>query len=223
MRVMVVEDKEEFALQAIEVVEGMGGQCAWMTNIDDALADIAEAEPPYQAIILDRMLNDGARDGLCMIESLERSGFMLPVIVASALKDPDHHLEGRAAGAVDYISKPYEARELEIKLRVHTKRTRFAVKRLELDVLKRAAYFAEEPVPLAPKCFDILSLLAFNVGQPVLREALHRAAWPDQATISRDRVDTAIKRLRKELSFFEVADAVELVERVGYRLNPAKL
>ncbi len=219
MRILVVEDQEEYASQVMDVVESLGGECAWVTSLETAAEEVRDAQPPYQAIVLDRILHDGSEDSLPFIAQLRREGIDLPIIIASALDSNDDQLEGRMAGAVDYVAKPYEARELEVRLRLHTDRARFSRGKLELDLRTKEAFWDGEPLRLSSIPFDILRLLAQNAGETVHRNALHRAAWPSKNHVSRPAVDTAIKRLREGLDRFGLKDIVELDEGVGYRLN----
>ena len=219
MRILVVEDQEIFARQVIDVVESLGGECAWVTTLENAGEEIREAQPPYQAVVLDRILHDGNDDTLHFIGELRREGYDLPVIIASALTGHEHHLNGLEAGAVDYVAKPYEARELEVRLRLHTDRTRFNRGPLEIDIGSSEAFWNGEPLQLSLIPFRILRLLAQNAGEPVHRNALHRAAWPGKTVVSRAAVDTAIKRVRDALDYFDQKDVIELIDKYGYRLN----
>lgn len=219
MRILVIEDEEVYANQVIDVVESLGGECAWVTTLETAAEEIREAQPPYQAIVLDRVLHDGSDDSLPFIKQLLLDGIDIPIIIASHLDSQDDQLDGRLAGAVDYVAKPYEARELEVRLRLHTNRSRFNLGRLELDLRTKDALWDRENLRLSAIPFDILRLLAQNAGETVHRHALHRAAWPTKTHVSRNAVDAAIKRLREGLDYFGLKDIVELEEGVGYRLN----
>ena len=81
MRVMILEDEEIFASQAMDVVRELGGVSTWMTSAEDALEDLLDAQPPYQALILDRILDDRKdSDSLWLISKLRRNGEPLSLI-----------------------------------------------------------------------------------------------------------------------------------------------
>lgn len=223
MRVMVIENEEVYARMAATIVEDMGGTCAWMTNTKDALEDLIAAKPPYQAVILDRLLEEGGPDdSLHLIETLKTNCCHVPVIVASALGERHHETEAAIAGADGYIRKPYQAIELQAKLQVATRNYRKTVyQNLELDLQHKDAYWQGKSLQLDAKQFGILLALGEADGKPVHRIKLHDAVWPHQATYSVNRIDSAIKRLRQNLNLTieDGESIVELVKKFGYRLN----
>ncbi|MEO0465630.1 MAG: response regulator transcription factor [Pseudomonadota bacterium] len=224
MRVIILEDEAQFAEQAISVVETLGGEATWMTDADATLEEILEARPRYQALILDRVLDDKPdSDTLWMIRELRRNGEKLPVIITSALTEQGDQWDGLDAGAVDYITKMYSNEDLAIRLRRAVDMFHYQRGQLEVDLNKREAHWNSNPMQMPPKCFDILALLAERPGEVIPIQAIHSVGWPQQLSVGRDRVDSAMTRLRNELGRHGAKDVICNVSNVGYFLDPDRL
>lgn len=223
MRVLLLEDDRSWAERIIQAVSALDGEVAWMTRINLCLDEIREAKPPYQIIILDRSLDGENDDGLVLLNRLKEEAIQIPVIVLSHLSSIEDKVCGYRAGAVIYMTKPFEVAELQAVLRAHFNRSWLVCGALELDIEHRQAYWSGQRLVLSPQSFLILHLLAERSGETVLRTALHRRAWPPHMPLDRDMVDSAMRRLRQELRRSLGADPIETVPHLGYRLVSAML
>jgi len=223
---LVVEDDSAIAARVARLVEGLGWRAIVVETA--AAARAALAREPVDLIYLDRMLADG-EDGLKLLawfRALE--GPMPGTLVASRLSTPADHVLGLDEGADDYIDKPFDDEELSARLRALARRVRnvrapqsvLVWGRLEVRTLNRVALWDDRRIDMMPLTFSLLHTLAAARGEWVSRQALWRAAWPDQASVApRDYViNVAIRRLREALAGCSDGPQIETGERLGYRL-----
>ncbi|AOJ85323.1 hypothetical protein WS87_00885 (plasmid) [Burkholderia sp. MSMB0856] len=183
-----------------------------------------QTDPP-DAVILDLKLPD--IDGLRILEWIKKNSYRLPVIVLSNAIMESEVVGALNAGADDYITKP--ARELELVARVQAVTRRAAAEASEsievgeyvLATSKKTVYFRGSEFELPRIEYEIMELLAKNIGCIVSREMLVNRIWGkviDQST-SRS-LDTHIYRLRRRLGFqVDGGVALRAIYTVGYRLE----
>jgi DNA-binding response OmpR family regulator len=157
----------------------------------------------------------------------------VPVLMLSARTDPTDRVIGLEVGADDYLTKPFNNREL--LARVHALLRRMALIEetiqqdrqpatsslsygaIHLDPSTRQVALADENLDLTRLEFDLLALFLGNPGRVFSRAYLIETVW-DEAYLPGDRsVDNAVLRLRNKLG--EMGEAIETVWGVGYRLR----
>jgi DNA-binding response OmpR family regulator len=147
----------------------------------------------------------------------------IPMIVISSRNNSSDVKEGLSMGAEDFITKPFDPKELLLRIRSHLKITLSAdqlrfirVGSLEIDTSDRTAKFNGVEVPLTITEYDILRLLASKRGTVVSREEIMKIIWKDSAPDTTDRtIDVHIRSLRKKVP--EFADHIKSVYGVGYQ------
>ena len=222
--VLVVEDEPALA-DAVAVrlrAEGFTVHVA----VDGPSGVAAAAEIGPDLIVLDVMLP--GFDGLevCRRVQAQRP---VPVLMLTAREDEADTLMGLAAGADDYLTKPFSMRELVARTHALLRRVRRAtelaqegrdapVQRLgdlEIDRSGRRVRRAGEDVHLTPLEFDLLSCLADRPQQVLTREQLLAQVW-DWADASGTRtVDSHVKAVRRKLG----ADVIRTVHGIGYAVG----
>ena len=176
-------------------------------------------------IVLDLGLPDG--DGLTLCRELRSEGYAGAIIMVTARDSAIDRVLGLELGADDYLTKPFEPRELTARIRNLLRRgvretgagapVRFAsFGRWRLDLIKRRLLApGDSVVMLSTAEFDMLSRLVQSVGRPLSREALIPAR---AATAAHDRtIDNQISRLRQKLSP-DGEDLILTVRGQGYML-----
>lgn len=199
---------------------------------DAPLPDLAE----FDCLILDLMLPD--LDGFEVLRALRQAGLDLPVIVLTARSDDVDKIVGLELGADDYVSKPFNPRELVARVRallrrmaaVQALRAQLAATvapatptppdALHIDAARRTATFRGVGLDLRPKEFDLLALLAAHPGQVFTRETLLNRIWGYDRYIDPRTVDVHIRRLREKLLAIAPDSApIETERGVGYRFR----
>ena len=173
----------------------------------------------FDCILLDYMMPE--MDGLEVIRHV-RQRRDVPIIMLTARGDDADRIVGLEMGADDYVTKPFNARELLARLRAVLRRTSkelvsdvITVRDVEIDVGARTVHRAGEPVDLTAIEFDVLTALARRPGRVVSRESILRTAGRDDVFVGDRTVDVHISHLRKKLG--EGADdLIKTVRGVGY-------
>jgi two-component system KDP operon response regulator KdpE len=200
-RVLICDD-ELHILRALKVVLREAGFDPVATaNVQEAL-DAASVRPPDAAII-DLMLPDG--HGVDIVRAL-REWSEMPIIVLSALGEEDEKVRALEAGADDYVTKPFGARELVARLNASLRRSSgnteeptIALDGLEVDLAARAVRRDGESIHLSPIEFDLLRVLARNRGRLLTHRQLLTQVWGPEYAEDTQVLRTTIGRLRGKI------------------------
>ncbi len=220
---LLVEDDPALCGLMQTFLEQHGMQVSAVSHGTEAVARIMAAMPDL--VVLDRMLP--GMDGLEVCQRLRRF-YDGPVIMLTALGDDQHEVEGLETGADDYLVKPVNPRVLLAHIRAQLRRHQpnpqgriVRAQNLEVDLSRREARLAGEPVTLTTAEFELLAVLALHLGQPVSREQLYRQIYNLEPGVFDRSVDLRVSRLRKKLE----ADRnrprlLKTVRNRGYMLCP---
>jgi two-component system KDP operon response regulator KdpE len=192
-------------------------------GLGEALARAA-ARPPDAAIV-DLVLPDG--DGVELCAEL-RSWSTMPILVLSALDDEEQKVRALGAGADDYLTKPFSARELIARLEAIFRRVggrddeaSLLVKGLEIKFAAHSVLRNGREVKLTPTEFKLLSVLARNRGRLMSTRALLAEVWGPAHAGDTALLRTHIANLRHKI---EAPDAsswlyIKTEAGVGYRFS----
>jgi DNA-binding response OmpR family regulator len=181
MHVLIIEDNRDLASNMFDFMEAKG-------HVVDAAGDgitglhLAVVND-YDAIVLDLMLP--GLDGITLCRKLRAdAGKHTPVLMITARDELEDKIEGLEAGADDYLVKPAELREVELRLRVlqrrgsgSTQKKDMAVADLSLDPSTFTVKRGGTPIQLPPIPYKILELLMARTPQVVPRDEIERAVW----------------------------------------------
>ncbi len=222
-RVLVVDDEPQI-LRALKVVlRDAGFEAVAAENAAEAL-DIASLRPP-QAAIVDLVLPD--EDGVALTRRL-REWSEMPILVLSAVGEEEEKVRALAAGADDYVTKPFGARELMARLQAALRRSapaedepKVVVDALEIDLAARSVRRDSEAVHLTPIEFDLLRVLVRNRGRLLTHRALLREVWGPGYEEDIQPLRTHIARLRAKIEPRGASDPRLIVTEpgVGYRFG----
>lgn len=153
----------------------------------------------------------------------------IPVIFITAKSDQEDKLMGLKLGADDYITKPFDNRELLLRIKAVLRRTKnkdkinndsIKIGKLKLLKRKHIVFLDEEKLDLTPKEFAILHLLMKNYQQVFSRNQLLNHIWGYDYYGNTRTIDMHIKRLREKLKSY--ANIIKTVYGLGYKLDLGK-
>jgi DNA-binding response OmpR family regulator len=181
-------------------------------------------------VLLD--LNLPGRDGLQVCRGI-RAHSDVAIIIVTARTAEDERIAGLDAGADDYVSKPFSARELLSRVRAVVRRARgqvgprkaaIAVGELKLDVENMTVSLRGKDVPVTSYEFELLRVLAENHGRVLSREQILDLAKPGGADVAFERsIDVRISRLRQKLGDDpRHPRMLKTIRGVGYVLTPGE-
>ncbi|HEX5711945.1 MAG TPA: response regulator transcription factor [Solirubrobacterales bacterium] len=220
-RVLVCDDEPQI-LRALRVILRDAGYEAVTASTGEEALDLAAVRPP-SAAILDLMLPD--IDGVEVTKRL-REWSEMPVIVLSAVGEEEAKVRALAAGADDYVTKPFGPPELVARLGAVLRRAKPAASEplieadgLELDIVARVVRRDGEAVHLTPTEFELLRVLAQNRGRLMTHRALLVEVWGVEYEDDVQVLRAHVANLRRKI---EPADGPRYIRTdpgVGYRFS----
>ncbi|MFT4084567.1 MAG: response regulator transcription factor [Nocardioides sp.] len=214
--------EDDLAIRRV-VTEGMrlhGHRTTAAHDGGEALRLFATDET-LDVLVLDIGLPDS--DGRDVCVALRSAGQAAPVLFLTALGQRHEKLAGFAAGADDYLAKPFDLAELVARVEALARRGRMVSaptpNGLALDPARHAVVCGEAEVLLTPTEFRMLAAITSRPGEVVRRRAVIAAAWPDGAIVNENTVDSYTTRIRRKLE--QVGSPLELrtVRGVGFQLR----
>ena len=217
---MLVCDDETQILRALRVILRDAGYEALPADSGEEALDLAAVRHP-QAAIIDLVLPD--IDGVEVCRRL-REWSDIPIIVLSAVGDEDAKVKALAAGADDYVTKPFGPRELIARLEAVMRRvgtepeeTVMRANGLEVDLAARVVRRDGHDVHLTPKEFDLLRVLVRNRGRLVTYRELLVAVWGSAYADDTQVLRAHVANLRRKIEPVDGPRYVKTDPRVGYR------
>lgn len=220
--IMVVEDDESLARWIADYLETHDFQVTVATRGDAAL-ELIKSDTP-DAVILD--LNLPVIDGLEVCRQA-RLFFDNPIIMLTARDTDSDEVKGLDTGADDYLAKPVKPSILLARLRALLRRshksagdTTISIGGLQIDTHSRTVMLFDDVVALSSHEYDVLQVLATNVGQSMSRESLVEHIRGIEYDGFDRSVDICISRLRRKLSDDpHVPRRIKTLRGVGYMLT----
>jgi two-component system response regulator CpxR len=192
-----------------------------LTCAGDGTAGLSRIlQSAFDLVILDVMLPN--LDGFEVLRQLRRRTDV-PVIMLTARVAKEDRIQGLETGADDYLTKPFEPRELLARIRAMLRRggarreLAVEVGALSVDAARRRATVADQPLSLTTIEFDILDLLARAAGRVVSRDEMSRALHQRESMASDRSLDVHISHLRRKLTH-AAGPGIQTVRGVGYLL-----
>ena len=224
-KVLVVDDEENIRMLVKFNLEKAGYEVLEASDGNKAIETAVNSTPDI--VILDLMLP--GIDGLEVCRNLKRHPrtAALPIIMLTAKSDEIDRVIGLELGADDYMTKPFSQRELVARIKAVLRRSNVAVGngeelllgRLRMNFSQYEAWLDDEKLELTPKEYEMLKLLAENAGKVFSREQLLEKIWDYEYFGDTRTVDVHVRHLRAKLERVpEMAEAIETVRGVGYRL-----
>jgi DNA-binding response OmpR family regulator len=226
--VLVVDDDKEIARAICLLLEKEGYDTIAAYNGMEAL-DIAMNQEVH-LMILDLMMP--VMDGMSALMKLRKKK-NIPVLILSAKTQDHDKIDGLSAGADDYITKPYNPRELVARVKSHLRRffwlgdhvhnpsaEEIRQGGLLLNANKRSLHVDGEPVRITQKEFGILSLLMRSPSKVFTSDEIYRAVWNSEPYNVENLIMVHISRLRVKIEINpREPQYIKVVWGVGYKFE----
>jgi two-component system alkaline phosphatase synthesis response regulator PhoP len=222
--VLVVEDEASIASFVSLYLKNAGYEVRAVANGTDALASVQKEQPSL--IILDLMLPD--IDGIEICRRI-RQKYDVPILMLTARDEDVDKIIGLEVGADDYMTKPFNPRELVARVKSILRRAAPDRKGpesatiqhgdLHVDAGRREVKVGDDEIQLAPKEFDLLWELLDHRGLVLTRDQLLERVWGYTFAGDTRTVDVHVRQLRRKLG---EASPVVTVWGVGYKVGPAR-
>jgi DNA-binding response OmpR family regulator len=221
MHVLLVEDERATARM---LAKGLREQAYAVDVVHDGVSACQRvSESEYDIVVLDVMLP--GRDGLEVCREIRRAGKSMPVLMLTARDGTDARIDGLDSGADDYVTKPFDFRELLARLRALTRRRalplapeRLDVGPLTIDTRTRELFVAGVAVPLTAREFALLEHLARRHGSVVSRREIARHVWDDSYDPLSNVIDVYVQRLRRKIDVPGQPSCIRARRGEGYQL-----
>jgi DNA-binding response OmpR family regulator len=219
---VVIVDDEEDLLELLEYnLQKEGFDTIGFLNTKTVAQILVEED--IDLLIMDRNLP--GVEGSEFVAKLRDEGIVVPVIFLSA-KDRDEDIEeGCLRGGDDYMTKPFNMKELVLRVKSILKRTsrkveegKLAYRDLLLDKSTRSLYVEGKSVDVTKLEFDLLCELIRNKHNVLDRDYLLENVWGDSETYQYKTVNVAINRLKEKIDPEKSKEYIETVRGVGYKL-----
>lgn len=220
-RILVVDDEPNIVQLVSMYLARENYQVIAEGDGQRALDTITAQKPDL--VVLDVMLP--SLDGFEVCRRLRAEGNNVPIIMVTARDDDIDKIIGLELGADDYLTKPFNPRELVARVRAVLRRGSsdgtqsqkpIRIADLEIDLAGRVVVINDAPVDLRTQEFEVLRVLAENRGIVLTREQLLRKAWGYDFYGQTRTVDVHIGQLRRKLASSQVR--IETVTGYGYKL-----
>lgn len=219
---MVIEDEKNIADAIAFALKKEGYTAKAVYHGKEALKSLLEFEP--DAIILDVMLP--GMDGYDILKKIPESK-RIGVIMLTAKDDIVHKILGLELGADDYITKPFDMRELLARLKSLLRRMQSAAGDVQeednitlggiiLYPQQRTAFVGDRQLDLTPKEYDLLTLLLSKPDRVYSRDQLLDLVWGIEYVGGTRTVDIHVQRVRKKLGE-DYMDMIQTVHGIGYK------
>jgi len=213
MRVLLVEDDPLLGESLKEYLEREGIEVTWLA--DERYLDINSLEG-YDVLILDLMLRfSGGED---ILREIRRRGLSVPVLVLTAKSRISDKEVCFNLGADDYLTKPFDPKELLLRLRALTRRFKVSetveINGAVVDLRSMTVRRGDEEYRLSKKAWELLLLLIRHRGRVLSTEVILSSVWEDKP-VGSEVVRAYIKELRRVLP----PGSIETHKGVGYRLR----
>ena len=223
-RILIVEDDPAIAV-ALEDDLRLEGYAVEVVRDGEAAVTRARGAP-FDLILLDVMLPK--KDGFDVCRELRRSGVDSMILLLTARTADAEKVMGLELGADDYVTKPYNPKELRARIHALLRRSTSetagsGIRRFgdcELDLGRAELRRAGKPVPTTPLEFKLLSFFAKRAGRVLTRRVLIDEVWGRETAITERVVDNQIANLRKKIEPSPaVPSHLRSVRGIGYRFD----
>jgi two-component system copper resistance phosphate regulon response regulator CusR len=221
MRVLLVEDERSTARL---LAKGLREHAYAVDVVHDGLLAASRlSDADYDIIVLDVMLP--RQSGLDLCRQIRAAGQHMPVLMLTARDGIDARVAGLDSGADDYLTKPFDFRELLARMRALVRRRnlplapdRLVVGRLTVDWRTRQLLVDGIPIVLTAREFALLEYLMRRRGDVVTRKEIAQHVWDDSYDPLSNVIDVYVQRLRRKIDVAGRPSLIRAHRGEGYQL-----
>lgn len=220
-KILVVEDEPDIS----RVI------CEFLTfdhHIVECCRDGVEAELHMASSVFDLVILDWGlrgKPGIEVLRTYRKAGGKAPVILLTARAHIDDKEDGLLSGADDYLTKPFDARELMARVKAALRRSsasfdeQLRLRSIVLDSAKRHVTVGGVDINLNPGEFKLLELFLRHQGQVFTLDELIERLWKSQQEVTYDAVRQSVARLRKKIDAEGEPSVIKTIPGVGYKMT----
>ena len=220
-KILIVEDELSIRIPLVEYLKKEGFEILTADTLAEAEKKLSENP---SLVLLDWMLPDG--QGIELLRNWRQRGLLIPTILLTARTELIDKVVGLELGANDYLTKPFEPRELVARIRVQLRQIsgqrvdeKISGAEILLNRTTREGFFQNKLIDLTKTEFELLKIFLENPNQVFSREELLKHVWGYDHSPTTRTVDTHILQLRQKTS----AELFETVHGIGYRFKVKSL
>lgn len=220
MKLLLAEDELSLSRALVKIFEKNNYTVEAVYNGEDALTYLENGD--YDAAVLDIMMPK--MDGITVLQKVRAKGITTPILMLTAKSEVDDKVLGLDSGANDYLTKPFDTRELLARIRVITRRQQTADNRLTFGniTLDRATFELSSPsgsFRLANKEFQMMEMLMSNPQNLIPTERFMEKIWGFDSEAEINVVWVYISYLRKKLTALNANIQIKAFRNAGYSLE----
>ncbi len=214
MKILLIEDDTALGASLEEYLASRGFQVQWI--VDELKFETFQVQD-FDVLVLDLILKHSRGEDL--LKRLREEGYKVPVLILTAKSGLKDKQECFGLGADDYLTKPFEPLELDLRLKALLRRGAVTEQKVDIgsirvDLQARKITRDGEEVNISAKTWDVLKLLIDRRGTLVTKEEILEEVWPD-ITVGDDVVRHYIGEIRKLVP----PESIVTYKARGYRLD----
>jgi DNA-binding response OmpR family regulator len=221
MRVLLVEDDPRIAHFVAKGLREQTYAVDVATTGEEALYQAAINT--YDLVVLDVMIPEP--DGFAVCKELRQAGQRMPILLLTARDAVEDRIEGLDRGADDYLTKPFEFRELLARLRALLRRPSglqpsiLAVADLVVNTAGQTVTRGGKPIPMTAKEYALVEFLARNAGRVVGRAEIAEHVWDEEFDPFSNLIEVYVNRVRRKIDGKDAKPLLHTRRGAGYVLS----
>ena len=230
-RLLVVDDDPELLRILMEELSEAEYICTGCDNGQDALLRLRQEE--FDLVVLDWTMPDFT--GIDISKRLRSTGNYTPILMLTARDDTDERVLALDTGIDDYLTKPFEIKELQARIRSNLRRVNYEksasnelqsieIDNLKIDIISHHVSRGDRSINLSNKEYELLKHLVKNINQIQKRETIIESVWGENFVGDPNVLDVYIGYLRKKVEWSGEPQLIHTVRGVGFMamVGPAK-
>ncbi|MDI6400432.1 response regulator transcription factor [Balneolaceae bacterium ANBcel3] len=226
MKILVIEDDRIVRTLVKHVLEKEGHEVS-IAEKGETGEEIALRED-FDIIILDLGLPD--KSGLDVCKVLRENDVTTPILILSAYQNTDTKITGLNTGADDYLTKPFDNKELLARIDAITRRVNkgpgskntYECGELKIDLISREFYVKDQKVLLTNNEFNLMAYLLKNPNRILDKDELTNNVWDINFDTNTNFLNVYVSYLRKKIEEITPKSYIQTIRKKGFMLNCEK-